>query len=241
MSQTSYPWLPQSEIRGNLAIGNLRENLKLRLAQGNALHAPTILAAIGTLAGITAQQSLWLDGTVQSALPPLSRDNPQPAMRLTLNDGQSLIYGDKLNAYLLDTVTHKMPWPLWGFVGGALVSGGMDQARLPDPRLYLRRQANGLGTAAFGMPQVDVQHRPPFTAVQAVAQLWKLATEIFALPPPPSMKLVEPPLEKTHWRIVAGIVANQILVQSFSAIPPETAAAIVMETAIAASKLEFSA
>lgn len=48
----------------------------------------------------------------------------------------------------------------------------------------------------------------------------------------------EPPLSETHWPIVASIVANQFIREAKDVVGPKLGAVLVMEAAIAASKVD---
>jgi hypothetical protein len=71
-SVTSYPWQPESTITGNLAIGNLRDNLLKRSKTERGTHAETLLTAVGALAGFAAQNAALTQITAPGAGVPLS-------------------------------------------------------------------------------------------------------------------------------------------------------------------------
>jgi hypothetical protein len=54
------PWQPQSFITGNLAIGNIHENLLRFLRTEAGIHAETLLTATGALVGFAAQHAALL-------------------------------------------------------------------------------------------------------------------------------------------------------------------------------------
>ena len=78
------PWQPQSEIRGNLAIGNLRENILPFLAVVGGAHAQTLHATMGALAGFAAQNA-----ALDRAAAATASDGQVPFDGLVLAGGQS--------------------------------------------------------------------------------------------------------------------------------------------------------
>lgn len=51
------PWYPKTPIRGNLAVGNLRENLLARLKTERGVHTETLATGIGVIVGFAAQNA----------------------------------------------------------------------------------------------------------------------------------------------------------------------------------------
>ena len=60
-----FPWEPESTIRANLAIGELRQML-LKRGHGNAAHAATLLSAAGAMVGFAAQNAALEQGELLS-------------------------------------------------------------------------------------------------------------------------------------------------------------------------------
>jgi hypothetical protein len=122
---TSYPWQPQSTITGNLAIGNLRENLLKSLKTERGIHTETLLTGIGALAGFAAQNAAL--NQVTSPDPTL----PKLSIAIALGrGGEKYVFGDAVNIYLYPEP--KSTLPLGAIVAGAAVQAGVSPADLPN-------------------------------------------------------------------------------------------------------------
>lgn len=237
-----YPWLPHSQIRGNLAIGNLRENLKLRLKTERGIHAETLLTAIGAIAGFACQVAMWREiGKRPEAVPrwsPPAVPTDPSLVCVTINSGETFFFGDRLNAYLTGNGAER-PFCLSGFVGGALSGSGIAREAFPSASEMYARVSKSLGTSQFGYPHVESEHRPHLPAQECARKLWGFARTAMLMDPasiPPAMQ--EPPLKEEHLYIVASIVANQLMTAVKGVLAPLLAATLVLESAIAASKID---
>ena len=238
-----YPWQPQSEVRGNLAIGNLRENLLAKMRTEKGIHAPTLLTFIGAIAGFAAQNAVWNTiARTGQAVPNGKHGGPIPRagfLSITTVSGEKFFFGDMLNSYL--TPQPNLRWfHLWGFVAGAAAAAGIPVNALPPLNDIYAQVAQSIGAAGFGMPHVPAQHRPTVTAVQAIKTAWPFVRQVLNLPLPRQMQSAkdEPLLAEEHWPIIASIVAGQFLQHVKDVVDPRAAVVLIMESAIAASKID---
>src|SRR5512143_976978 len=143
-----YPWEPQSTIRGNLAIGQLRENLIIRLREQlngfrrycaengqpspavpeGGIHASTALCMVGALAGFAAQNAALGRAAAHSA-----NGEPLPDSSLLMflpSSGERFLVGNWPNAHIFQERESSIP--LIMLAGGATQQAGFKPADLPD-------------------------------------------------------------------------------------------------------------
>jgi hypothetical protein len=239
MEQPTFPWSEDSPIKGNLAIGNLRENLKRLLTDTRGIHVETLLTAIGSIAGFAAQNAFWAKTHLTPASVPETGLGSQLVV-VRLKTGERLFFGDGINSYLAGGVGPAERLFLWSFVQGALVQLGLPLNQQPDVRMMFSRVSKTVGAEEFGFPDVPSSHRPRSSAVTLVRLLWPHTQAILKLKPPPGVATSEDDLDESYWPFVSFIVASQLLMFTRDHVPPGVAATLVMESAIAASKLDLS-
>ena len=237
-----YPWSQKSPIRGNLAIGNLRENIKKKLTTPRGVHVETLLTASGAVAGYAAQNALWALSGLTPATIPTSKPGQRPGnsefAAVRVQSGDLFYFGDRLNAYLTGGHTKPDQFFLWGFVRGALSRLGVASNALPDVGMMYSNVSKTVGTERFGFPTVPERHLPHLSADQFIKAAWPFVRRIFVLPSPKGIADSEPLIEERHWPIIASIVASQFMLSTKGHVEPLIGATLVMEAAIAASKID---
>ena len=236
VEQPHYPWSDTSPIKGNLAIGNLRENLQRLLTDDRGIHAETLLASIGAIAGYASQNAFWHQTGLHPTTAPERIGDQLVVVRL--HSGERLFYGDGINSYLAGGPGDTEKLFLWGFVQGALLQLEIPLDRHPDLNAMFARVTKVAGTDAFGMPDVPVNHRPKVPVVQLIKELWPSVENIFKFAPPRGVAATEADIGEAYWPFVSFIVASQFIQLAGPYVPPDVTATLVMESAIAASKLD---
>src|SRR5262249_15475191 len=103
------PWRgAPDDIACNFAVGDLILNLPRLLTVDGKIHAPTLLAASGAIAGYAAQQALLSELSTDPAA--LQRNGLQLVETAT---GNQYYFGDLLNARLLRQGTESGAERLW--------------------------------------------------------------------------------------------------------------------------------
>lgn len=249
-----YPWQPQSTIRGNLAIGQLRETLTNALRhhlnglrrraieagqpiglQADAIHAPTVLCLVGALCGFAAQRAALSRAASGEPIP------PSGLLAFTTAAGERFLVGDWPNRYIFNDPGSQ--FPLFGLAAAAVIDGGYKPADLPDVGEMARAVASRIGAPGPLQVRSSPAHAPIWTPPQLLSLFWRLTHEVMEAPlpkmgdaaPPPG---IEPPLEPSHWPMVISIVAQQFMRQTAKVVPPPIAFSLVMEAAIIAAKLD---
>jgi hypothetical protein len=230
------PWVPQSEIRGNLAIGNLRENMLRFLAVDRGVHAQTLLATMGALAGFAAQNA-----ALNRAAAATASDGQVPFPGLFLlgaTSAERWLSGDWINLQLTEP---GGVLPMWSFLAGAAVQAGARLQELADGHEIVRHVASTIGRANYGKLRAPEGHEPAFPPNELLRRSWALACQIFTHPLPAEMSETgrnEPPLDEAHWPIIVAIAASQFIPMTKDALDPRISFALALESAVISSKVD---
>lgn len=229
IAAVTLPWIPDGEIEANLAVGSLRDSLLTWLTTNRGVHVETLMTAVGSLAGFAAQNAVW--DQLRKAGKPVAKDAFAVA---TTASGEKFYFGDLLNGYLIPEGARD--WTLWGFTAAAAVEAGLPEGELPDYADMFRHVSETIGTADFGVPRVPEDHRPHLLPKAALVTFWPRARLILESRdgPGPEPKGVAP----EHWPAVLGLVARQCILMSKDALDPALSLRLVMESAIAMSKID---
>ena len=251
--EVTFPWKgTDDEAVSNIAVGSLRESLLMWLKTERGVHAETLLVSIGSIAGFAA---------LTASLPRVeSRDIPLPAgadksisgealgnhlresgliLMATAKSGEKYYFGDLINGYLVQQVT-TVDIPLWNLIAGVAIQGGVKPAELPDYKEMFGHTARAIGTPEFGSGKAIKQHPPQLGARQALDLFWPRAKFIMTRtdgPGPAQGRSV--PVK--YWPFVTAMVAQQFVSQAKDVVDPRVGVALVMEAAIAMSKVDPAA
>ena len=244
-----FPWKDSDdEIAVNVAIGSLRESLLSWLKTDRGVHSETLLCSIGALAGFAAQTAAF--HRVEKRDIPFTAGNdpkmPTAAFAEYLRtanlmvvantkSGEAYYFGDLINGYVVPQPTND--YALWNFVAAAAIEAGLKPAELPDYRDMFRFAAQSVGTPEFGVPRVAKEHQPQLLPRAALHLFWPRARFILTRDdvPGPSHGRHVPP---HYWPLVIDLVARQCLALSKTALEPKIGVTLLMESAIAMSKVD---
>lgn len=246
----TFPWKgsPDDEITANLAIGSLRESLLMWLKTERGIHAETLLVAVGGLAGYSAQNAVWARlGKRDVPMPGAATATPEALsdylrvngllVVVTTKSGETLYFGDLINGYLVPQAASKYPYTLWGMIAASAMANGLPQTDLPDTNLMFRHVSETVGGPEFGVPTVGKEHQPQLEARQLLNIFWPRARFIFTRtdgPGPAKGHSVAP----EYWPVICEEVANQLFRQTKDTLDPRIGLKLVMESAIAMSKVD---
>ena len=230
-------WQPQSQIRGNLAMGNLRENMLRFLRTERGVHAETLMTAMGALTGFAAQNAALIRAaTATSSL----GQGPFDGLVLVGGEpGNRYLAGNWINAHLFDEIGSV--FPLWGFMAAAVLDTGVPLGDLAEIGEIARYVASSLGTADYGRLRAPMGHEPGLPPNELLRRLWPLVLQIFALPIPPEFSEKskdEPLLEEAHWPIIVSNVTAQFIRMTKDALDPRLSFALAMESAVISCKVD---
>jgi len=225
------PWKGAADgAAADLALADLVNNLPRRLTVDGMLHAETLLAATGAIAGFAAQRALMDGMTAEQVV------DPSSGFRIvqTINGGY-FFFSEALDQALLPTSAAD-PHKLWTLAASGAMTAGLDANRLPPVAPMFEHVAKTLGSGREGATSVrDCAFMAP--ARELLMAVWPFALMCFE--GQVSGQALAPPVPVgPRWRPVIGaLAANRMIRHTALAVPPLKALTIVMETAIYASKL----
>jgi hypothetical protein len=222
-----FPWAGAAdEIAANLAMGDLVNNLPIKLTVGGRIHVETFLAAAGAIAGYAAQQALLADiGAGAGGL-----------TTVTTQDGREFFFGDALNRALVAQSEAEAGEKLWPLAVGGAVAAGLDPARAPPLDAIFAHVSGALGGEGEGLSSLP-DHQPQRPVGQVLRAVWPLALMCFA-GQLSGRSLPQPMTVAQRWRpMIAARAAAAFIPQVKDVLAPADALTILMEAAVYASKL----
>jgi hypothetical protein len=238
------PWAgTDDEITTNLAIGSLRESLLMWLKTERGIHVETLVVSVGALAGCAAQCALWAEIAKSGRhVPRFDPSNPTAENGLlcyVTGRGEKYYAGELLNRYLVfeGGLGAGYKYPLWALVASAAVNAGLSSSDLPDLGDMFRHITATIGTDTFGIPRAPADHQPHLTPRRAIDIFWPRAKYILTRtdgPGPARGRSVRP----EHWPLAVSVVAAKFVTLSKDALDLRLSLAMLMESAIAMSKID---
>ena len=240
------PWKgSDDEVPVNIAIGSLRESMLAWLKTERGVHLETLLCSIGALAGFAAQTAAFrrvetrdfpgADPKMATAAMAEHLRNANLMVVANAKSGEAFYFGDLINGYIVPQPTNA--YALWNFVAAAAIETGLPPAELPDCRGMFQFIAQSVGSPEFGVPRVAKEHQPQLAPRAALNLFWPRARFILTREdgPGPAKGRHVPP---NYWPLVIDLVAWQCLLMSKGKLDPKIAVALLMESAIAMSKVD---
>jgi hypothetical protein len=229
---SSYPWQPESSKTGKRAIGDIGVGLMSSLRSSRGIHSETLLVVTGALAGFAAQHaalSLVTSGTRSAA-------THRSLAVVSTKPGEIFLYGDAINVYIFPESGSVLP--LAAIIAGAAINAGVKEVDLPNNGEIAAHVARAVGSAEFGKLRARPGVAPQLEPLAALIRFWPQTREVLARPPAkPLFRRQESLLQEIHWPIVLGLVASQYIAMTKHTLNPSIGAALVMESAVMASKI----
>ncbi|MEB3335044.1 MAG: hypothetical protein VKP70_08670 [Cyanobacteriota bacterium] len=201
--------LAGTKLGSKLALDLLLEQLTTE----RGVHAETLVALAGVLAGQSVQASLWAEAR-------LAGDPRVAGLRLVeCRDGTRYLVGDPLNQGLLEG---------WGSPWQVLAEAARQEgcSRLPSGEELLLEGLKRLGTPSFGQPGVPASHAPQPLAPGQETTLWRW------FHPLRGACCQEP----RQWPLLHGLLAARSLRLVRPVLEPSLAFRLAMDAAIDAAK-----
>jgi hypothetical protein len=197
-----------------LGAEEIRQRLLQALSDGRGVHAESLLAVVGGLAGQAAQASLRASA--------LAGGRPELAdfHVVKTTDGGTFLIGESITRVLAGG-----EFSLWNLAAAAALQQGC--RALPDPAELFGHAIDSLGSDHFGLARVPAQHRPSAAALEALPSLWPAVL--------PTVRRFCP--DPAEWPVLFALLAQQTITLSKDVLDPCIALALVMETAIAQAKV----
>ncbi|MDB5425302.1 MAG: hypothetical protein JWQ29_2718 [Phenylobacterium sp.] len=227
-----FPWEPESTVRANMAIAELRQTL-IKRSHGSTAHAATLISAAGALVGFAAQNAALEQGELLTQ----RRDLVAPKSLLLFRNpnGDRFLLGSWINGPLLLGYGHA--FPMLSAVSKAAGAAGLRAADFPNITAIERRVAAAIKQPGFGpveAPEGHVLAAEPRDLLRAV---WPRARKVLTAPMPIHLA-DEPPLDHAHWPILLSSVAGMLITLTKGHIAPAAALALAVESALVGSRLD---
>jgi hypothetical protein len=230
----SFPWAGQpDETACNYAFGHLVRNLPARMSIEGKLHAPTLMAAAGAIAGVSAQVSLLADAERLAKAQKEAR-----LQEVTLKDGRVFLYGDALNEMLysvreVDTARSRV----WNMMVSAALQQGLERKDLPSVPDMFRHVSESFGTPMEGRPSVETKVQPIMPVRELLRLVGPVSFAALAGEIDPVTAKAAGACDRKSWVAISAQAAANMMLNAARIMPPKLALSIAMESAIYASKL----
>lgn len=230
---TRMPWSPGGDEAAAITMQLLGAMLpaELQTPQPNLpelptteIHAPTLLSAIGVIAGYAAQCAA-ADAVLRN---PRARQ-PGDLVKVQCKDGSALYFGQAIDRHIV--LDRSGTLALAGFLAGAVIAA---EHELTDAAEILRHVKAVSCTPEFDLVRAPSGYAPLWNVSQILKAIWPKARVILEHRLAPAR--VQKPLDVQHWPIAASLVAQQYIGFAKDIVPPPVAMSIVFELALKASK-----
>ena len=218
----------------NLALGDIRHNLRAMLTVDGRVHAESYLAATGVLTGFAAQRALFERLSGRS----VDRRVGQ-VMVATTRAGDKFFFGDMLNDALIARRDEEKRLKIWPQAFDAAISAGMKRTSAPKLETLFGYVAGRISEPFY--PSADA--KPGAPAKDLLTLFWPLARQAFEgrltarMLPEEELRVVS-----QHWRpVILAFAAVDCLLEAAKTMPPAKALGILMESAIYGSKVDPAA
>lgn len=199
-----------------IAAQEVYQRLTSAMQNDKGVHAESLLCALGALAGYACQASVRQRNLAQG----LAED--AGLVTIETRNGSKYFYGDAVNSPLAES-----RYSVWGLAAAAAQKSGCQT--LPDLAAMFSHSMNTIGSAEFGLLRLPLRQSPADQPLNYLKALWpNLLPTIRMLCPHPA-----------HWPIMFGLAIQDAIHGGKTVIDPCIALRIVMESAIAMSKVDL--
>lgn len=202
-----------------IAAVAIQDYFEARYAKNSANTLESQLSALGASAGFGTQMAIR-EGFIKTGKVPENK----AFVVVQTSDNSKYFFGDFLNHGLFEGADKQIT--VWSLVGGAAQKAGA--TTLPDIVEIVKYNADTIGTSAFGVPRLPVNHQPQELPRQVLQKTWADVRSI----------LESKDIDPTLWGWVSALAAQKVIIQNKDKIEPAFAAKIVMESALPMSKMD---
>jgi hypothetical protein len=201
-----------AKVAGKEILGRLLVAMK----NERGVHSESLCCALGSLAGYACQASLRAQSIAKGL-------DPDAAFSVaTTKDNQRFFFGDALNKLVVED-----RYSVWSLSAGAAQYAGAKD--LPDLADIFKHVAATVGTKAFGIPRYQTGQGAADPPINYVHALWPALLPVVK-------KMTEDP---ALWPHAYSFAIQEAIAAVKSALAPELALSIVMESAIPMSKADL--
>jgi hypothetical protein len=221
------PWHGQPDSAACVAVVvNLFNALRARLTVNGRVHPETCLAAIGAIAGFSAQRVLFEECRNVAAL---------KLRTAKTRTGSEYYFGEPLNRMLVPAAEAENNRRLWPLAAAGAINAGLSRSDLPDLGEMFAHVATTLVGKAEGWPSVEAAHQPHMNGRETLRIVWPVAMGCFNGGGPSQIPRGQA-VATRHWPAIAGRVAGALIERAAPVVHPRTALILVTESAIYASR-----
>jgi hypothetical protein len=233
LREVAFPWTGTPEqLACNMALGNLANNVKRRLVVDGRLHAETLMVGIGAVAGFSAQCAFGKT-LVETGRAQQGRDFHV----ITAADGQSYMFGDALNGFLIHGVPGQPErWTLGSLMAGAATQAGISIPDIPQVAPLFHTVAASFREGRFGVIDRPDGHAPHVPPLQILNFLWPVARKCLTGTVPGDRDWGAAAVE--HWPLITSLAARSYFLEMAPVLDPRIAFSLLMEAAIIASRVQ---
>ncbi|MDL2286292.1 hypothetical protein LJC24_02470 [Desulfococcaceae bacterium OttesenSCG-928-F15] len=182
---------------------------------GKGVHTESLFCALGALAGYACQAALREQALARGFF------SAAYFTPVTTDDGKTFYFGDHLTRFLAES-----QYSVWNITSGGAKEAGCSD--LPDMAEILKHNAAVLGAADFGKPRVPDKNQP--------LELPSVYTNLFWPHVKPLIIKFCPDPE--FWPMMVSFAAKEALLRGKSVVDPCIGLRIIMESAVAASRIK---
>lgn len=238
VSGNYFPWAGQpDETACNFAFGLLMRNLPPCVTiDKSQMHAPTLMAAAGAVAGVCAQVSLLADAEL------MEKVYAEGSLRETkLPDGRIFLYGEPLNHMLYSPRDPEIARSrVWNMMVTAALQKGLDRNDLPNVPAMFKHVNDSFGSVVEGFPSVPSNAQPAMSTPDLLRRVGPIAFQALAGEIQPVAGQAARANRKS-WVAIGAQMAGNLLMTASRVMPPALCLTIAMESAIYASKMRVNA
>jgi outer membrane murein-binding lipoprotein Lpp len=182
------------------------------------VHVETALAALGATAGFACQMAIR-DGFIAKGM--IAED--KAFVVIGTKSGETFYTGPLLNTCL--TTTQKGQYSVWSLVAGAVQKLG---APIPDITPLFSESAGAMGSHTYGASRIKAPHQPNRRYEELLVKYWNVFRN----------RMVADGQDPTIWPLILAQAAQQLVFMAKDKLPPALSAEIVMDAAVAMSRLD---
>jgi hypothetical protein len=237
-------WGPEGDAVARFAANNVEAYLFDDLNGPRGIHAETLLATIGALAGFSAQYAIWQTVVKTGQLPEHGGLNKEAGAFVVAETegGEKFYFGDLLNSFLVPQEGDNARFgpdgerTLWAAVAGAVAKCRRKPMSRDEIGEVFKNAAATSGSALFGQPRLPRRHQPHMEPRSALNRAWPKVKLILGRCDAP--QAVGVPLPPDRWPTVVALVAAHLILLAKDTLDPALAMRIIFEAAIPMSKVD---
>jgi hypothetical protein len=203
-------------LKAKMGANDVFQRLLIAMKDQKGVHVESLLCVLGTLAGYSCQASIRKELIEEKGL---SEDKAFVIVECA--DGSKYYFGDALNKPLAES-----QYSVWSLSAGAVNHLGAEQ--LIDINEIFTHVSQTVGSSEFGKLRLPEEHNTGDLPYNYLKALWPVFLPIIQFYCPPS-----------QWPILFGLAIQECIFFAKDVIDPLLALSIVMESAVAMSKVNL--